>query len=112
MDIISVRLFHLVIHYTTGENLTTILLYSKMGWTFLSVKRVGQCILFIHRAALQKVPLYLWYLSGVRETSYHNRSHDWITTKSLSASAKLVKFGFSFYAPYLRNNLQQDLLFE
>ena len=58
--------------------------------------RVLYCTLCIQRAALQKLPLYLWYLSGARETSYHNRSHDWITLKSLLSSIELVQFAFGF----------------
>ncbi len=101
--------YHSALRFTTGDGFRThrCILYEKVGWQSLAVRREQHCMLFIYEALLGKLPGYLSCLFNYRSLSYCTRSQDYSVLKNHHVSTEIGKMALKYYAPHKWNNLQR-----
>lgn len=103
--------YHSALRFVTGAPSRThhCDLYSKVQWPSLYLRRKLHMLLFIAKALLGKLPYYICNLLTFCTLSYGTRSSHKLLLQSCTPRTELGKTGFSFYAPYLWNELQKIL---
>ena len=103
--------FHSALRFITGDRYLThhCILYEKVGWPSLEVRREQHCLLFIYKALCGKLPLYLTSLLKLCTSGYNTRSQTQLRLHIPRMKCELGKTAFSFYAPDRWNRLQESL---
>lgn len=104
-------IYHNVLRFITGDGFRThhCTLYDSVGWYSLNYRRKQHSILFIYKALIAKLPLYLTRLLSIKNLSHYTRSQDWITLEAPKTRTNLGNTAFSTYAPYIWNKCQDTL---
>ncbi len=72
------------------------ILYDKVGWQSLAVRREQHCILFICKALQGKLPGYLTCLFSYRSMSHCTRSHKYLVLENHLVSTGIGKLAFKY----------------
>ncbi len=104
-------IYHSAIRFITGDGFMThhCHLYQNVGWTSLALRREQHCILFIYKALLKKLPLYLSNLLSFKSLNYPTRSQNPLALNIPAVKTKVGKFAFVYFAPFKWNNLLSQL---
>ena len=72
--------YHSALRFISGDGFSThhCLIYQNDGWTFLALRREQHCILFIYKALLKKMPVYLTSLLNYKSYHYGTRTSDFL----------------------------------
>lgn len=107
-------LYHRSLRFITGEKFLThhCVLYQKVGWPPLAVRRQQHCLLFIYQALCGKLPNYLSSLLTVNNLNYRTRLQSHLRLSVPRVNTELGKTAFRFYAPDKWNRLQDSLKLE
>ncbi len=107
-------LFHSALRFITGDSYTThhCILYNKVGWPSLTVRRDQHWFLFIYKALIRKLPPYLNSLLVRNTWAYHTRSQDCLMLEVPCVSTDLGKTAFKYGAPHTWNILQGLLKYD
>lgn len=84
-------------------------LYQNVGWTSLALRREQHCILFIYKALLKKLPLYLLSLLSFRSFNYPTRAQNSLALNIPTVRTEVGKIAFGYFAPLKWNNLLSQL---
>ena len=105
-------LFHGALRFITNLKTHThhCLLYSRVEWFSLSIRRWMHWHLFIYKAVLGLLPPYLTaYILPRSAGTYHLRSQDLFLLSVPKARTDFGKKAFNFAAPSAWNQLQNEL---
>lgn len=87
-------------------------LYETVQWSSLSLRRKIHALLFIAKALMGKLPMYIFSLNSFHNGVYRTRSVDKILLHALLTRTELGKTAFSAYAPKMWNEAQAILNLE
>ena len=106
--------YHSALRFITGEKYNThhCILYEKVGWSSLSLRRSYHWYLFIYKAITGKLPPYISSLLDQSAGIHQTRSSDRLAFSVPRVRTELGKTGFSYDAPHTWNALQQTLNLE
>ena len=106
--------YHSALRFITGDSYDThhCLLYSKVGWSSLSMRRNYHWYMFIHKAISEKLPPYISSLLEWNVGTQLTRSSSWLTLNVPLARTELGITAFSVEAPRTWNSLQQTFRLE
>ncbi len=104
--------YHGALRFTTNSKALThhCLLYSRVGWSELSSRRLKHWYLFIYKVILGLLPSYLQqniFQKGVK--NYGLRSKDYYLLSIPKVRINMGKRAFSYAAPFDWNQLQHTL---
>ena len=104
-------LYHSSIRFIAGDGFMThhCHLDQNVGWTSLALRREQHCILFIYKAPLKKLPLYLLSLLTFRSFNYFTRAYNPLALDIPAVKTEIGKFAFVYFAPFKWNNLLSQL---
>ena len=99
------------LHFITNSKSLThhCTLYQMVGWASLYMLRKIHLYVFIYKALLCKLPLYLCSLVSFTTSSYHTRSARWLLLKVHRSFTVLGKTAFSSCARVAWNSLESIL---
>ena len=103
--------YHSALRFITGDRFLThhCVLYGRVGWPSLAARREEHCLLFIYKALIGKLPLYLSSLLNHVDSNYCTRSQSHIRLSIPRVRTEQGKTAFSFYAPDKWNRLQDSI---
>ena len=104
-------LYHSALRFITGDGYRThhCVLYDKVGWPSLAVRREQHCMIFIYKALIHILPTYLTSLISLRICNSHTRSQEALILNIPIVRTEMGKTAFKFYAPQRWNYLQSKL---
>lgn len=104
--------YHGALRFVTSLKTLThhCVLYERLGWTSLSLRRLKHWRIFIYKAMLGLLPRYLSdYLVSRSTSAYNLRSQTSLMLFVPRVRTELGKKAFSFAAPFSWNELQTKL---
>ena len=106
--------YHSALRFITGDSYHThhCILYDRVGWPSLSMRRDYHWYLFVFKAITGKLPTYISSLLEWKPGTYQTRSNDYLTLTVPRAHSVLGSTAFFIDAPYSWNTLQQTLQLE
>lgn len=104
-------LYHSALRFITGDGYQThhCILYEKVGWPSLSIRREQHCLTFIYKAILNKLPFYLTALLKPKISVYSTRAQEHFILDIPFMNTELGKTAFFFFGPHKWNTLQNAL---
>ena len=91
--------YHNKLHSITSDSFDTHIhhiLYHKVGWTSQKTHRSLYYSVFVHKALLHELPIYLTSLLKYRNLHYNTRSQGWLMLETPHVSTELSKSTFSY----------------
>ena len=107
--------YHGALRFITGCRSLThhCILYKKVGWLSLPARRLHHWYIFLYKALLGLLPLYLCtHLTVASNSSYSFRSQDFLSTSVPRARTEFGKRAFVYSAPFTWNGLQKSLILQ
>ena len=103
--------YHSALRFITGDSYSThhCILYDKVGWSPLAVRRDQHWYLFVFKAIIGKLPPYLASLLVWKSRPNITRSNDWLTLEVPHVRTNQGKTAFHYSAPNSWNYLQLSL---
>ena len=103
--------YHSAIRFVTGDGFMIhhCQLYQNVGWTSSTLRREQHCLLFIYRALLNQLPVYLTNLLAFRLSNYSIRTHTPLALNVPKVRTEVGKTAFEYFAPFKWNNLLSQL---
>lgn len=107
-------LYHSALRFITGASARThhCTLYETVQWSSLFLRRKSHALIFIAKALMGKLPLYISNLLSYHNSVYRTRSSEKILLITPSTRTELGKTAFSSYAPNVWNEIQATLNLE
>ena len=105
-------IYHTAIRFITDARFLThhCALYQLVGWSSLYCRRQFHFLIFMYKALIGKLPLYLGSLLSFKENSrYELRSSRWLQLKEPRMQSEFGMTSFSAYAPKSWNKIQDSL---
>ena len=106
--------YHSALRFITGDKYLThhCVLYEKVNWPSLAARREEHCLLFIYKALIGQLPLYLSSLLTHVNNNYCTRSQSHIRLCIPRVRTEQGKTAFSYYAPDKWNKFQDSMKLE
>ena len=106
--------YHSALRFITGDSFDThhCILYDKVGWPSLSLRRSLHWYMFVHKAITGKLPPYISSMLVWNDGDQQTRSSDWLTLNVPFARTDLGGTAFFIDAPKTWNSLQQTFRLE
>ena len=103
--------YHAAIRFITGDGFMThhCQLYQNAGWTSLALRREQHCLLFIYKALLHKLPVYLTNLLTFKSFSYATRAHNALALNIPNVRTNVGTIAFEYFAPFKWNHFLSQL---
>ena len=103
--------YHSALRFITGDKYDThhCLLYDKVGWPSLTLRRSYHWYLFIYKAIIGKLPPYISSLLDWNTGMHQTRSSNRLALRVPRVRSEHGKSAFSYDAPHTWNALQQTL---
>ena len=106
--------YHSALRFITGDGYDThhCILYDKVGWPSLSMRRNYRWYMFVFKAVTGKLPSYISSLLEWKSGNYQTRSNNSLTLTVPHARTVLGSTAFFIDAPNTWNSLQQTFNLE
>ena len=107
-------LYHSALRYVTNSGFRThhCTLYSLVGWSSLTLRRLQHWYILVYKIILGKLPFYLNQKFMPLESSHNLRSHRWFQYKVPPIRTQAGKASLFYYGPWSWNDLQAKLKLE
>jgi hypothetical protein len=107
-------IYHSALRFITGAPARThhCILYEAVQWPSLSLRRKLHALIFIAKALMGKLPLYISNLLSFHNSVYKTRSSEYMLLTTPLTRTQLGTTAFSSYAPKVWNELQATLKLE
>ena len=104
-------LYHAALRFITNSTFRThhCILYSLVGWSSLATRRLQHWYIFIYKAMLGKLPLYICSKFEIVQNSLNLRSSAWVRLKVPPVRTEASKRSLFYFGPWSWNDLQSRI---